>query len=194
MTINSSESECISTAPNEFSSLRVSIIYEDFASGVRAKACLDRLARNLNVETSAFSIRLWSFGSLSEPGARSLAAREAANFEMIFVATRGSGEPPATVKGWINEWLQFREAQPCALAVMPDEAGQRHTGGTALLRYLTSVANAGGLDLVHPFGDPPARPTSRTVRDIAHRAINASPLLEGIVDDWQSYSHSGINE
>jgi hypothetical protein len=198
MTTDLSESNCIPAEPGELSSLRVSIIYEDFANGVRAKTCLDRLAKNLNVNPEEFSLRLWSFSYLSDPGLRSQAAREAARFEMIVIATRGCGEPPATVKEWMAEWLQYREAGPCALALMPDEREQKYVGGTALLRYMARVANTGGLDLVHTFGEPPAQPANHEIRDIAHRAINASPLLEGIVDDWQSYTHSyahsGINE
>ena len=194
MTTNVSESNCIPTEPGELSGLRVSIIYEDLASGVRAKSCLDRLAQNLNVNPEEFSIRLWSFSYLSEPRLRSQAAREAARFEMVVLATRGCGEPPATVKEWMAEWLQYREAGPCALALMPDEREQKYVGGTALLKYMARVANAGGLDLVHPFGELPAPPTDRMVRDIARQAINASPLLDGIVDDWQSYTHAGINE
>src|SRR5580693_5872126 len=72
MTADQSESQFIFSEPGESPSLRVSIIYEDFASGLRAKACLDRLAQNLNVQASAFSVRPWSFSSLAESGTRSL--------------------------------------------------------------------------------------------------------------------------
>jgi hypothetical protein len=41
---------------------------------------------------------------------------------------------------------------------------------------------------------PSPHPSDVAVRQIVRQAINASPLLEVIVDDWQSYAHWGINE
>jgi hypothetical protein len=37
-------------------------------------------------------------------------------------------------------------------------------------------------------------PSDIAIRQIVRRAINASPLLEEIVNDWQSWAHGGINE
>jgi hypothetical protein len=194
MTIELPESQVIDSMIDEVPNLRVSIIYEDFASGLRAKDCLDRMTRHLDVGPDIFSVRLWSFNYLSDPDLRNQAAKEAQDFEIIFLATRGSGEPPASVKNWMTEWLKHRDARPCALAIMPDEQWQKHPGGTALLKYISRVADSAGLDLVCPPVEPAEQPSGHTIRQIVRRAINSSPLLEGIVDDWQSYTHSGINE
>jgi hypothetical protein len=37
-------------------------------------------------------------------------------------------------------------------------------------------------------------PSDSAIRQIVRSAINASPLLEEIVNDWQSCAHWGINE
>lgn len=196
MTIDPSEGANTYERAGDVSDLRVSIIYEDIASGVRAKNCLDRLARQLNTDAEVFSVRLWSFGYLSDSGLRSIAAREAKDFEIILLATRGIGELPDSVKKWMAEWLKYRDgdARPCALAVMPDNHAQSGLGKTALLRYLSRIAETAGLDLVFPVNELFVQPSDEAVGQIVRRAINASPLLEGIVDDWQSYAHSGINE
>lgn len=195
MTIEIPETPTETIPTEEVASPRVSIIFEDAASALRARQSLGRLARNLNVEAEVFALRMWSFDLLSDPGLRRQAAREAADYKIIFLSLRDSSEPPAVLKAWLGEWLKCRTGQTCALAVLLDEKEQTTARNTPLLSYLSGVAEAGGLDLVYPcLEKPEPQINHENIRQIARRAINASPLLEGIVDDWESYLHSGINE
>jgi hypothetical protein len=179
---------------DETANLRVSIIYDDFPSGVRAKQCLDRLAGSLNLEKDAFAVRLWSHELLSEPAVRRAAAREAGAYDIVFLSMRDSAEPSLVLKDWLKEWLEHRGSQPCALAVLPGD--ERQDASNPLLSYLAGVADeAGGIDLVYTPATTPQEPEKPAdYREIARRAINASPILDGILDDWESHSHWGINE
>lgn len=185
----------IATTPSddETANLRVSIIYDDFPSGVRAKQCLDRLAGSLNLERDAFAVRLWSHELLSEPAVRKAAAREAGAYDIVFLSVRNSAEPSLVLKEWLKEWLEHRGSQPCALAVLPGDEEQN--AGNPLLSYVAGVAASGGIDLVYPPATTLQEPDQQAdYREIARRAINASTLLDGILDDWESHSHWGINE
>jgi hypothetical protein len=194
MTIEFPETQITANATKDTPNLRVSVIYQDVASGLRAKACLDRLERNLNAGVDVFALRLWSCDLLSEPAFRKAAAREAGEHEIVFLSKRDSSEPPPVLKAWLEEWLKCRNNRPCALAVLLDEDGPI-AGDTPLLNYLGEVAEVGGLDLVYPGNKISELPLDQdSIRQIARRAINASPVLEGILDDWESYSHWGINE
>ena len=53
-----------------------------------------------------------------------------------------------------------------------------------------STANNG----FNAAGAATSDPTDEAIRQMVRKAINASPLLEGILDDWQSCAHWGINE
>ena len=123
----------VGVALNDVLNLRVAIIYEDLETGLRAKRCLDRLTGDLNVDQSFFGIQMWSFKLLSDPAFRSVAAREAGNFELIFYCAHGCGEPPVMVRDWMGEWLKHRTGQPCALAVLPviGEARRSQTNSTS---------------------------------------------------------------
>lgn len=189
------ESKINAGPSDEYPALRVSIIYEDIESGERAKGCLDRIARSLNLEADAFALRLWSHDLLAETAVRSAAAHEARDYDIVLISMRYGREPSSVLQTWISEWLKCRCDQPCALAVMLNGEAQNASAASPLLSYLADIANSGGLDLVFPAGEAPPPPAEEpNIRQIARNAINASPLLDGILDDWESFSHWGINE
>lgn len=195
MTTELSEDNVAACSNAETYNLAVSIIYDEASSGARARKSLDNLAGNLKLEGDVFKLRMWSLDLLSEPVLRSAAAREAGGYDIVFLSMRDGGEPSPVLKEWLGEWMKCRSNHPCALAVMVEKKEGMASGNTPLLNYLANMAQAGELDLVYPCSDTPAQPAEQEdVRHIAQRAINASPLLEGILDDWESYSHSGINE
>jgi hypothetical protein len=194
MQAQSPESSVAGISPENGFGLRVSIIYEDLGAGLRAKHCLDRLSHDLDLEPGFFDLRLWSYGLLSEPELRSAAAREAGDFEIIVFSANGCEEPPAMVKEWLLEWLACRGQQPCALALLPDGPAGKLPGENSLLDYLSGIARGACLDLVYPFCETTRQPPDEAIRKIARQAINASPILENLVEHWGAYSHWGINE
>ena len=164
--------------PIENFGLQVSIIYEDASAGLRAKYCLDRLTRDLDMGAGFFQLRLWSFGLLVEASARSATARAAGNCDIVILSAHGRGDPSATVKEWMLEWLEHRSKRPCALAVLLDDETRRPSGENLLLDYLGGIARVGCLDLVYPFCESALQPTAGAIQKIARQAINAPRILE----------------
>jgi len=125
--------------------------YEDASTAERAKKAWDHLVCTLQGHSDP-GLRLWKFDVLRIREMRDVAARDAAQADMILIATRGAGELPAEVKAWIDGWLAHKsEAQDdqSTLAVLfdapPDKVG---VPALAQFAYLQRAARRGNMDFL----------------------------------------------
>ncbi|MDR3402341.1 MAG: hypothetical protein P4L99_07565 [Chthoniobacter sp.] len=88
----------------EWSTVRVSIVYDDFTSGVRAKRFADGLAEQLQSDCS-LSESLWRCDLLENPWFADQAARESAGCDYIIISLRGDRVLPFGVRQWIEGQL-----------------------------------------------------------------------------------------
>ena len=95
------------------------MVYEDVATGLRAKEALDQTMLRLTVDTDVH-VNAWRFDLLCEPALHQQAVNEAAAAEIVFVSAHGREELPAAVRLWFHDWLARRGGEPCALAVSLD--------------------------------------------------------------------------
>src|SRR5262245_18091080 len=85
----------------------VAIIYEDFATGLRAKEWLDRLCSQVGQEME-FELKLWRFDLLPAPSFQEDAASDAAAADMIILSGHRNDDLPASVRAWMNRWLSLK--------------------------------------------------------------------------------------
>ena len=83
----------------------VVIAYEDFETGKNAKKTYDFLVEHLGHECE-FNNQMWKFDVLALPKLKEIAARDAAEADIIIIAAHGTCELPSEVKSWIDRWLR----------------------------------------------------------------------------------------
>lgn len=103
----------------------MTIIYEDFASGLRAKNFAERLAEQLGCACH-LSESFWRCDLLGCQSIAAEAARAAADCDYLIVALRGDRIVPLTARQWIESQLDSAAGREMALIVLPDsEQGKR---------------------------------------------------------------------
>jgi hypothetical protein len=117
---------------------KVVIVYEDFSTGVRAKATMDRVMERLG-EGAPFEIKLWWFDILDTPEFRGMAAEDAADADMVIVSAHGRAALPEGLKEWMELWLIRREAGECALVELFNSQSDR-AQSRPIHSYLQDIA------------------------------------------------------
>ena len=126
--------------------------YEDANTAERAKEAWDHLVSTSLRGSYDPGLRLWKFEVLRTPEMRDVAVKDAAQADMILIATRGAGELPEGVKAWIDGWLaqkrQVRDNQSTLAALF--NALPRTVGIPALAQfaYLQRAARRGNMDFL----------------------------------------------
>jgi len=104
-------------------SFKVVMVFEDFATGVRAKATMDRVLETLEAHFP-FEIKFWRFDLLELEQFRELAATEAADADMVIVSAHGGPQIPDGFKSWLELWLNRHLSRECALVELLDSQGE----------------------------------------------------------------------
>ena len=99
----------------------VLLMHEDLPAGWRAKQILDQVASNLDSKAD-FRVNLWNFTLLRDPALQARAVLDAVHADIVLLSAHGRAELPATVLGWLKEWLERRDGSPCALVVSLDSS------------------------------------------------------------------------
>ena len=173
--------------------LDVVLVYEDLATGLRARQAFDHLVDQLELEAD-FRLNLWNFGLLRDPAHRQEAAREASDADIIVLSAHGQGELPAQVKAWLRQWLDLNAEHPTALVASLDESVKDQSSENRILAHLRSLAAEAGAELILHFGPPARLETDLTVESIRERVETTSTLLEEILHRRAPYPRWGINE
>ena len=174
---------------------RIVIVYEDFATGKKAKEACDFLVANLSYAWQVTS-QMWKFEVLSLPSLREMAAKDAAMADLIILSSRGDNELPADVKSWIEMWRGLGGGAVAVLALFGTSPG---LGGHAqtTYAYLAGVAKRGQMEF---FAWPEVGGGN------AHRQEISSPgrrwetigetlvPLVAVASREGSFAHWGLNE
>jgi hypothetical protein len=122
----------------------VVIVYEDFATGNRAKKGLDYVAEELggNME---FRHSMWRLEVLQEPALSVMAAPALAEADLLIISLRGDSRLPAEIRELIDERLAQTANHDCALVAV-FEAVTPSTR-SSIYACLAKLARLHGLDL-----------------------------------------------
>jgi hypothetical protein len=126
-------------------SIKIVIAYDSAATGKRAEAIYERLARRLGNRFD-FKQRLWRFDVLEQESLRAEAARDTADADIVIVATNQGKKLPDGVQNWLESSLQ-RHSGAAALVALLDHPS------APVQPYLEEVARRGGMDFFAQTGE-----------------------------------------
>ena len=170
--------------------LQVLIAYQDFENGKHAKKVYDFLVEQLGHEFR-FTNQMWRFDVLAVPTLREMAAKDAAQADIIIVACRGS-ELPMEVKAWTELWLSY-ESEPIALVALFDGMDEIPGATHSAREYLASVAQRAQIEFFAPPEDSPENRGDTTWLSFA-REFQSPSGMAGAMGHDLSFPRWGINE
>ena len=173
--------------------ISVVMVYEDYATGLRAKRLYDELCRQLEPDCE-LNQSMWKFEVLGVPRLGTVAAEEAAEADMIIVSMSGENELPKTVADWLETWLGEKVGQSSALVTLFDETEEEENQCETIQWHLRQVARRGGMSF---FSNPAG--SSDWVREQTPERIRfhgraASPVCTTSISYDPPSRHWGINE
>jgi hypothetical protein len=126
-------------ADDESAAPRITIIYEDRATGLRAKSFSDRLAEALGGE-AGHPPACWRSELIELPEIAEEMARDAAASEFVILSLRGDTSLSLAAKRWIESWLTRVAGGPACLVALfdPERSVAPHADGARC--YLRCVA------------------------------------------------------
>ena len=132
----------------EDDSVRVLVMYEEFRASIRALEMVERLERRMGEEFQP-EIKVWKFDVLELSPVRVVAAKAAADADVIIIAGRetmveGFSE---SMEAWFDLWTGRRRARATLMVALleAEEPGANEPGPRA--RRLRQIAEMGEMDL-----------------------------------------------
>jgi hypothetical protein len=129
-------------------SIKVIIVYDHLDTAKRAEAIYERLAGSLHGSGFEFEQRLWRFDVLEDEGFCAEAALDAADADIVIVATNDDTELPKGVQNWLETSLKHHAGAAALVALL-------RNASTPLAPYLKDVARRGGMDFFAQTEDEP---------------------------------------
>ena len=129
--------------------LNIITFFEDVATGKRGKQVYDYLASHLGEEFE-FNHQVWKLDILSTPSLRDLAAKDAADADIVIVSVRGDREFAPEIKSWLDVWIG-QHATPLALVALFHPEFKDSETAQSLRRYLQQISTIGKMDF---FSEP----------------------------------------
>ena len=142
---------CRTHFPDEETTFKVQIVYEDFIAGLRAKRFMSNLETRLPFESLKLS--LWRFDLLKEPTLRHGAASEAIKADLLLLSAHGWRALPEAVDSWLGIWSHMTLDEPPALVLLLDSSAQNLPAANHIVASVRQKAQAGRLDLFHTFDE-----------------------------------------
>lgn len=153
--------------------MKVAVIYEDFASGARARHFVEQLAERLDSKCD-ISRSLWRSELLGLPSIAQDAARDAADCDYLVVSLRGDHVPSHVLRHWVKDQLETAAARGAAVIFLSDaNHGKRRAveASRSYFRSLCAERDVAFFSLV----TSPAEP-NEIARDIEAVSALATPL------------------
>lgn len=154
--------------------MKVAVVYEDFASGARARHFVEQLAERLE-SACDISRSLWRSELLGLPSIAEDAAQDAADCDYLVVSLRGDHVPSHVLRHWIKDQLETAAGRDAAVIFLSDanhgkrravEATRSYFRGlcaerdVAFFSLVTSAPepneNPGDVEAVSSFAPPPS--------------------------------------
>ena len=171
----------------------VVIAYEDFDTGTHARKTYEYLVRNLE-GVQNFSHQMWKFDVLQIPKLREIAARDAAQADLIMISCRGTHDLPEHVREWNERWLA-QKGEPAGLVLLFDAPRDAYKAAD-VSKYLAGVARRAGIEF---FSQPSWNKlgSSRPALDFGVREKGDARIffsLSGMESKSAPVARWGINE
>jgi hypothetical protein len=130
----------------------ISVVHEDFATGVRADDFCQTLARCLGRDCE-IAKELWPLTELRTPKLRAVAAGEAAVADLVIISVHHSESLPGEVKSWIDLWLKPKGSRPRVLLALFDPL---YLGSSSSMQaFLQEVARKANMEFLARSEDKP---------------------------------------
>jgi hypothetical protein len=179
----------------EHHAIKVVIAYEDVSTGRRAMSTCKRLFEQLGQDFE-FQTTLWKFEVLRVSQLKQIAAQDAAEADLVVIATHGQRGLAAEIKDWIETWLGRKREGDKALVALLGSTKEHAKGQLQAHRYLQDylqeVTQKANVDFFsHTFADlEPGRKSSAKSNSARAKASSA------VRKETPRTSHSGwgINE
>lgn len=120
--------------------MKALIIYDDFASGVKASTAMHRAAYRAKVRVR-LDIKPWRVDVLKLPLAADEALMEAVDADLIVLAGPGAPLLPVWIKEWLECWGIRRQTRESALVVICAKAGGKPSAAVTLELSRFAVRN-----------------------------------------------------
>jgi hypothetical protein len=127
------------------SKFNVVIIYEDRATGRRAKYFYENFVHELE-DKCDFNLELWNFQVLAISEIGYSAAQVAAQADFVILSLHGKAGLPAEIREWIEAWSRLIADSNAALIALADKPQTRGGKADSTLAYLRTVAERAGID------------------------------------------------
>lgn len=168
------------------------IAYEDLASGLAARRCLERLALDLGTDAR---LTLWRLDLLKEPDLAARAVRDAAAADVVVLSLPGEHPLSSAVKDWLGAWLDQRGERDGALGVLLEWERRQTQSASETLAFLQWVTQRHPVDLFAGYFRAISDGPTLAVEDIRKRAETTTRVLAGILHRPEMpQSRWGINE
>jgi hypothetical protein len=194
MNVVRTDSESATSSDEVSARLGVALVYEDFATGARARNALEWLCggQELGVD---LCLDVWRFDLLRDPEIASQVFERTGGADIVVVSMHGKSDLPGQVLVWLDRWLKAGREGPAALVVSLDEAAREDPGVRGRVSSLQSVAGAAGVDVFVHFGSgTSSREAAVTVEDLNNRFTARTELLDEMLNRTRGYRDWGINE
>ena len=132
--------------------VRIVLVYEDTATGLRARESVDAMSHQLRLDAD-LRIRLWRLDLLGIAGVREQVAIEAAAAHVIILSLHGNGDLPVEVRGWLESWLRHKEERAYAIGVLLDPPAVTQQRANWVIAYMRQIADSAGADLFCSVGE-----------------------------------------
>jgi hypothetical protein len=138
-------------------SLNVLVVSEDATARERVKEVYENLERQFSKEF-CFGASWYDFDALNDARTAGDAARAAAEADLILFSASAHIEPSATVKKWVESWIDRKQPGECALGGLLNRTPSGDGNGMPIQAYLTDVARRGGMDPIFEIVCAPEKP------------------------------------
>jgi hypothetical protein len=170
--------------------LKATVIYDDFDFATRAAALLERVAVRVH-EAMKWDVKPWRLDVLKQSLLVEAAGAEAADADLIVFALSKTCSPPAELRVWLEHWEAQRQIRDAAIMVLsPGEPA----AATPLWHELKQFAERHGLAFLSSYDVRENGDSMRFVHQLWQRRQPAAPTLGLLADSPRPPRHWGINE
>lgn len=125
-------------SPFHPSPLKAAVVYEDFASGARARHFVEKLAARFDCPCD-LSGSLWRSELLGLPAIAQDAARDAAHCDYLVVSLRGDHVPSHVLRHWVKDQLATAATRGAAVVFLSDANTGKRRAVEATRAYFRSL-------------------------------------------------------
>ncbi|MBI3418405.1 MAG: hypothetical protein HY043_24205 [Verrucomicrobia bacterium] len=168
--------------------LRVFIAYNDIAAGKHAMQVVTDLGKSSG-DDFEFEPLPWSFEELGDVYWREVAARDAAEADILIIATSGLRPLPPAVEQWAETVINRKRGTSAAIVALFGPEEDPDGAGSTRLEAIQTAAQQAGLDF---FAPTPRHELNQAMDRIHQRAEMVTPVLEGILHHPLPVCHAQI--